>query len=343
MQVINSRQDWLEWRKGGIGASDAYILMELGGKGWATPSQILEQKIAEKTEEWEGNYITKLGDESEPKIRSLFELMQGQSFDPCLVQSDKFAYVRASLDGRSEDKTEIAEIKLLNKADWDLANKEKKVPEKYYCQIQHQFIASQAKKCWFVAYLFQEYKLNRRKPLDAGNMAIVEVLPDKEYQAKILAKETDFWINHVMKRKPLAIGKDELLVMEDVSQKAKWFLEVKEKHDELTKILGLAEEDLRSEAEGSGHTKVEIGGIKFVQVVRAGSFSSAKVPEVAEFTEKIKLRIKEFVDKMSAEDKLKYTGKGSTYWKMTLPKAEPEKSEKKETKKKVTKKAAKKK
>lgn len=310
---METRQDWLEWRSKGLGGSDAYIVMEL--TDWMTPLQLYEQKTAETVTEWEGNFATKLGDEAEPKIRSLFELVSGKSFEPCLVQSHNFPFVRASLDGRTSDKRELLEIKLINAKDWDLAKNSDKVPEKYYCQIQHQFIASDCKVGWFVCYKFQEYKLSRKNALDVENMAIVRVTPDPSYQSRLLQRETDFWLNHVLKKKPPLPGGGDIVEMKELEKRVEWFLELKEKHEELTKHLSDAEAELKAAVEASGHLKVKSKGVTFAKISRAGSFSVAKAPEVVRFA-------KEFAEKLTPDERSKYTGNGSIYWKITLPKKE---------------------
>lgn len=313
MSKINTRKEWLEYRRLGIGASDAPIVMGLSP--WMTPLQLWEQKTADTVEEWEGNYATKLGDEAEPKIRSLFELQKGQSFEPALVESAEFPFIRASLDGWTEDKKTLVEIKLLNKKDWDIAKQTGKVPDKYYCQIQHQLIASQAESCFFAAYLFQEFKLNRKKNLSLENLIVVEVFPDKKYQGNLIECEMNFWNNHVLKRKPPTTGSKDVVELNTIDPVVKWYLEVKENHDELSKILAKAESELKELAEASGHDTITSCGLKLAKVSRAGSFSVSKAEEVVKFT-------KEFADKLTPTERAFYTGKGSAYWKITMPKKE---------------------
>jgi putative phage-type endonuclease len=59
--------DWLEFRKGGIGSSDAPIIA--GVSPYSTPYQLWEIKTRRKTE-WIGNFATRRGHAVEPKARA---------------------------------------------------------------------------------------------------------------------------------------------------------------------------------------------------------------------------------------------------------------------------------
>jgi putative phage-type endonuclease len=335
---IQNQNDWLKWRQSGVGGSDAPILT--GESDWSTPLELFKIKISEEVVESEGNYATDLGNEAEPKIRSLHEFIHNKEFKPCLVQSANFPFVIASLDGRTEDKKEASEYKLLNKKDWERAKKwfdESKdpkkakdyVPAKYYTQMQHQMMADPGlERNWFVAYLFSAYKENRKKPLELKNIAIVEVLPDRDFQAKLLMLETEFWQQHVLvKKPPLPSAKDVKKL--SAKKKVDLFLEIKKKHDLLTAELKKAESELKKIAEEAGHPKVDIDGVKFTKVAKAGSFNVKKVPAAAAIQEEADKKIKAIEESLSDKDKMKFTTEGTTYWKMTIPKEKKNGSEKK--------------
>jgi putative phage-type endonuclease len=332
---METQSDWLKWRQKGIGGSDAPIIM--GQSDWCTPIELYNQKIADEVVESEGNFATKLGNEAEPKIRSLHELVHGKSFKPCLCQSGDFEFLRASLDGRTDDKVEISEYKLLNKKDWEIAKKwfaeskdpkeaKKYIPLKYYTQIQHIFMTSpDSKKCWFVAYLFGEYKSNRKSPLSTKNLAMVEVHPDPEYQTKILMEETKFWQQHVLKKKPPMVSSNDVVKIDGNKKKVDFFLELSKKHEALTKELAKAEKELKQIAEQSGYDKVDISGIKISKVSTSGRFSVLKVPAAIEEKEKFDKKLKEIEESLTDEQRMKFTSNGSISWRLTKPKTKKEK------------------
>lgn len=297
---MQSREDWLKWRKSGIGGSDAYILMEQ--TDWSTPMDLYNDKISDEVGEWEGNFATKLGDEAEPKIRSLFELLEGKSFSPCLVQMDGYPYVIASLDGRTEDKKELSEYKLINKADWDLAKKFKKVPDKYYTQMQHQLMASKADKCWFVCYLFSAFKNARKKPLSSEFLAVVEVLPDLEFQKQLLALETAFWQENVKKKKPPKPSKSEEIEIKGLATDVKKWSAKTRQLSKLNEEIKVLEKKIKDAAEETGSSKALCHGLKLSKISKVGSVDYKKVPE------------------LKGVDLEPYRKAGSSYWKITPPK-----------------------
>lgn len=187
------RKDWLFWRKEGVGSSDAPAIM--GVSPWKSPLMVYCEKISKEIDETT-NFAQDKGNEMEPKIRSLFMAHMGESFFPSLVMMEKYPFMRASLDGQSECKKKIVEIKLLGKEDWENAKKGI-VPAKYWPQCQHQLLVSGADVCYFVGYLFEKNK----KPMDTRKMVVIEVMPDRDYWVELWQMEANFW-NRVQTKRP---------------------------------------------------------------------------------------------------------------------------------------------
>lgn len=316
---MDDRQKWLEWRQKGIGSSDAGIIM--GVSPWGTKLKLYEQKIAETVEEDTDNqYVKELGNEAEPKIRSLFELVEGESFSPALLVMEDFDFLRASLDGRSTDAKRNLEIKLSGKDDWSRTKDETlpvrdRVPEKYWPQLQHGLMVSKADSVFYVAYLYSAFKENRKK-LSLENLAYVEVKPDEKYIATMLQEEIKFW-DCVQNRKPPMADNKDFVPLTGLSEASQRWKDLKENlsliDDEYNKkTKGIIEEIMSiekmiiDEAKKKGFSRYLCAGLKVVQSTRQGSISYTKIPEV-----------KKLISGFAEEYLNKYRGKGSVSWKIT--------------------------
>lgn len=291
--TIQSREDWLRWRKNGLGGSDMPIV--LGLSPWSTPLKLYEEKLNPEVNEI-SNYQSYLGNEAEPKIRALLELVKGKSFSPALCQMADFKYMLSSLDGRSEDKKEIIELKLSGKEDWE-TTKSGKVPDKYFPQCQHNMLVSGADTCIFASYLFSAYEKNRRGPMSIEFLAQIEVKADKEYQSMLLREGTRFW-DHVMSKKPPLPSDKDYKALVGLSKEAKKWLSNREKIEKLEEEQEVLRKQLLEAAERQGHSRFLCAGIRMSQVSRVGNVQYAKIPE------------------LKGVDLDKYRAAGSVYWKM---------------------------
>jgi putative phage-type endonuclease len=132
-------EEWLEFRKGKVGCSDAPVIMGLCPYG-KTPLKLWMEKqdMAKPTFV---NAAMRKGIELEPQARTMFNQYMGEEFTPITVQSDKHDWMMASLDGISENNDSLVEIKCVGKNSF-LDVKEKKMRTDWYCQIQHALEAS---------------------------------------------------------------------------------------------------------------------------------------------------------------------------------------------------------
>lgn len=64
-------KEWLEWRKLGLGASDAPVVM--GVSPWKTRHQLWLEKTGQKVDEPTNQYILDKGHAMEPKARALLK------------------------------------------------------------------------------------------------------------------------------------------------------------------------------------------------------------------------------------------------------------------------------
>lgn len=296
---MTDRNEWLLWRKKGIGSSDAPVIM--GVSKFSTPLKLYETKIAETVEEDTSNsYIKDMGNKFETKIRSLFELQQGRSFSPALVERHIEGCAMpflASLDGRSEDFEQIIEIKLLGYEDWANAHTDDDhigfPPPQYVPQMQHQlFVEERAKVCFFVGYLYEKGV----HTVDLSKLVVIPVYPDKEYQGRLF-QETIKFMDAVAKRKPpVPSDKDYKAIKGKFSKSMTQWKKLKAKADALAEKLEAKRNEIIALAEEQKHPRLTASGVKLRQTARIGNVNYKNIPE------------------LKGVDLEQYRGKGSVSW-----------------------------
>jgi putative phage-type endonuclease len=182
------REEWLEWRRGGIGSSDISALMGISPygspltvwmekvQGWERPrseamqwGNILERTIAEQA-------CAVL--ELEPKMFQMRVISEGNPLWRATVDC-------WTLDGA------VVETKVSSEWPW------KQLPEHYRLQILWQMMVTGATRGW-VAALFRGVEL-----------VPFEVLRDPSTEDEMLATATEFWANHVATGEPPPIDPSE--------------------------------------------------------------------------------------------------------------------------------------
>lgn len=200
--VQYDRQDWLNWRHAGIGSSDSAVVM--GVSRFKKLEQLLEEKSGPVPPEDQSNtYIKERGNRIEFQVRAYLENTMNVTLAAMNCHHEAFPFIRASLDGATPNRKTLVEIKLLSSVNPDKVNTEAegykkwvaakagKVPDEYYPQIQHQLFVTGADECYFVGY--KEVKGNQ--VVTEEKLAIVKVLPDKEYIKSMVQKQFEFWFN----------------------------------------------------------------------------------------------------------------------------------------------------
>lgn len=195
----SSKEDWLKWRQGGIGSSDAPIIM--GVSRFKTIEQLLGEKTGTSTKDDTNQFIKDRGNRIEPQVRHIYEDIMGISFNPVSVYNTEYPYLRASLDGMDEGGNLIIEIKLMTTAapgkrnentegykKWLAAKDDNKVPVDYYPQIQHQLGVTGLPACVFIGL-----RETRGKEIFREDLAIFSVLRDDEYIKDLQIKSNMFW------------------------------------------------------------------------------------------------------------------------------------------------------
>lgn len=186
MKIVNLTQgskDWHDWRKKGIGSSDACDLF--GKAPWNSPERFRRVKTGQEAG-FQGNEATARGSRLEPVARLLFQELTGMRVIPVCAVHDDYPWCKASLDGITDDHKTVLEIKCPMK---DYVHRKvltTGTPPHYYMpQIYHLLLVTGADRVLFASY-HPDFEGKDR-------MKIVEVLPNPEIMSAMLEKEKTEW------------------------------------------------------------------------------------------------------------------------------------------------------
>lgn len=140
-------RSWLDWRYDGIGASDAPAIM--GENPWKSRQQLLVEKRSRR--DVAKNARMAKGTALEPEARRRYESTVGMRVSPRCIQSTNIPWLRASLDGISDDGHIVVEIKCGEGA-YRTTKRLQKVPQYYYGQIQHILSLTDLRELQFFCY-----------------------------------------------------------------------------------------------------------------------------------------------------------------------------------------------
>ena len=195
MRLINLDQqssDWLEWRMGGIGGSDAAIVMGVNKRyddKTLTRETLLRQKIirrfgaVRKTDIGKSPAMMR-GIEKEPLIRDEYNRRTGRNLQPACGIHSELDWMRASFDGLAEDGLLVLEIKAPCKDDHERAL-EGFVPTHYWPQVQHLLAVSAAPKLHYLSW-------SENRFFGDQHFAKVIVNPDRVYIERLIDQESRF-------------------------------------------------------------------------------------------------------------------------------------------------------
>ena len=217
-------QEWKDFRRSKIGASDAAVI--LGMSPYKTKFELWEEKVLGKDQEQ--NSAMARGSALESEARECFEKLTNIPILPKVVIHTERDWQMASLDGITFDGTIIVEIKCPNKEVHALAEKGS-LPEYYMAQVQHQFAVTGALKGYYFSY-------------NGKQGVLVEVFPDDKFIEKMLKEEEKFYNLMVNKEAP------ELTDRDFVVREEKSFLELMEEYKEVADeidVLKLAQDGIR--------------------------------------------------------------------------------------------------
>lgn len=124
---------WWEWRRNGIGSSDAATI--LGVKPAKSPERLLWEK-QHPPKDYDRVFTRAQGTALERQARAHYGLATGVTVEPACVQSLARPWQRASLDGLSARGDRVVEIKC-GRATYQSAAARQRPPRHHVAQLQH--------------------------------------------------------------------------------------------------------------------------------------------------------------------------------------------------------------
>ena len=181
--------DWLDWRKKGIGGSDASVVC--GINKYKSPIELWMEKTNQLPFQ-EAGEAAYWGIQLEPLVRNEFTKKTGIEVNPVnqLLQSEDYPFMLANLDGVCKHPnygTCVFEAKTSSayrESEWNDA-----IPDEYVLQVQH-YLSVTGYKGAYVAVLI------------GGNTFRWQFIErDKELITTLIQLESDFW-EHVLSNTP---------------------------------------------------------------------------------------------------------------------------------------------
>ena len=147
MNVVNLAQrspEWHQWRKSGVTASDACILL---GSPYKTPWRLWSEKRGLLLEaDLSSNPHVRRGVRMEPIARQRYEERHGELLLPVCAESSEIPILRASFDGLTDEGRPV-EIKAPSERGFKDAVRlgmESELYQRYYAQVQTQIYVAEA-------------------------------------------------------------------------------------------------------------------------------------------------------------------------------------------------------
>ena len=290
-KLFESKQtlaEWHAWRREGIGSSDSACLH---GCGYKSEQKLFDEKTSTEPVKESSNYAMERGQKFEPIARKMFadefsrRVKRTELFEPKNMVCDAYPFMRASLDGISNDGATIIEIKYQGIE----AHNSMEIIKKYWIQMQHQLFVSKASICYFVSY----------NPDASIKLKVKAVFLDVNFINKHIEMCKAFWEKVKNHQRPEASDQDfvwaenydESLEMEYTSTKRQ------------IEALETQLEEIRAKILANiTHPRTTYGGLKIVESV-ASKIDYKKLIE----------------DKKNTEDELKtYRSDGKKSYRITL-------------------------
>jgi putative phage-type endonuclease len=175
--------DWLEWRRQRITASDVAAICGLDQ--YRSQYQVWLDKIG-MGKPVPINEDMQRGIDNEGIALDMFNSRLELQFKPAIFQSEKYPWLGASIDGFYENfgRKIICEIKCPRLCGHEYA-KQRMIPDKYIYQMQSQLLVTGANLCFFCSYHEED-------------LVVVDIKPDQAIQEHIIRETKKFWYENVI-------------------------------------------------------------------------------------------------------------------------------------------------
>lgn len=180
-----NKDQWIKYRKKGIGGSDAAAIAELDP--YKSPINVYLEKIGEY-EEKEDNERMRIGRDLEDYVAKRFSKSTGEKVrrKNAILQHPKYSWMLANVDRLIVGKKHGLECKVTNSymgSRW-----ERYIPFQYEIQCHH-YMAVTGYDIWWIAVLVGNEKFIYKK-----------IERDEEIIKNLIAIEKKFWENNVLNR-----------------------------------------------------------------------------------------------------------------------------------------------
>lgn len=210
-----SREEWLEFRRRGIGGSDVAVLMGISPFWTARDLYYDKLKIA-PLEPDESNWVAmEMGNLLEELVSRIFAKKTGYEVFKVkkMFYHPQYPFMLADVDyfvQLPDGSIAILEIKTTNynaRDNW-WKNGQESVPVYYECQGRQYMAVTNLDRVFFCCLYGNS----------EDEVIIREIRRDPDYEEEMIFLETEFWDNHVMKKTPPPYTEDGDLILKSVRQ-----------------------------------------------------------------------------------------------------------------------------
>jgi putative phage-type endonuclease len=282
------KNEWLEWRRLGIGGSDAPVVM--GVSPYASPYMLWEEKTKRKTDDKKNTFILDKGNKYEPFARAKYELHNDAAMPAMRAIHKDIPWLRATMDGFNVEQNVGIEIKYIGEEEHERIKKEKTLPFHHYVQVQHQLIVTGAKWIDYLSFYVESGKNENGEKIipdpKNGKLEIVRVELDHEFLKNYMAIAEKFWSNVTSDTPPDLIDMDVRLIEkhDDIANSYIKTSELLSCANILIKKIELDLEDIKKQIINisKDYAKVTFGstGLVVVKGSRKGTVQYEKIPEL---------------------------------------------------------------
>ncbi|MGH2612072.1 MAG: lambda-exonuclease family protein [Rhabdochlamydiaceae bacterium] len=177
--------EWLEWRRTGIGASEAPII--LGISPYSKPKKLWMEKTGQLQPKASSSWVMEQGHIFESKVRAYMEFMDTQKYSPVCVESLIRPFLKASLDGFDESRNFIIEIKMVGRKMLE----SDEIPPHHFAQFQHQMMVCGALDMLEIYGLVDEFgELHKKERIVFRDAEFIKNMMEAEiaFQEKVEKK-----------------------------------------------------------------------------------------------------------------------------------------------------------
>lgn len=190
--MTQGSEEWLQWRMQGIGSSD--IAAVVNECPYRNIMDVYYDKIGEG-KPIVSNPAMQLGSKFESSARGHIFFDLQLDVDPGEFVHPDYSFIRASLDGVSQEKKLLFEIKYMGLKNFEKVTLEQKPLPHHLIQMQWQFLASDLQMGYYVPYTLNENKSQ------IDQISYIPVSPNKDVMQDLHRAANDFWMC-VLDRKP---------------------------------------------------------------------------------------------------------------------------------------------